>query len=184
MPNSRNRTQKGFTLLELIIVVAIIGVLAAIAIPQFMIYRARSERASVISDCRTLYRGFILYYLEWQFFPLDEAEAADPDDAFNLTTLSPLTNSTEIGGGTLGLNVPAFMNKIAPGGGEKYESPSDTLGEDQEFFLVFPSKSDPNQKYVVAQADNVTCADARPALEGGTWIDGAFAVDGTELIGQ
>ena len=184
MPSSQHRKQKGFTLLELIIVVAIIGVLAAIAIPQFMIYRARAERASVISDCRTIYRGFILYYLEWQAFPLDEDEAADPADAFSLTTLKPITDPTEVGGSSIGLNVPAFMSKIGPGGAEKYESPSDTLGEDQEFFLVFPSKSDPNQKYVVAQSDNVTCADGRPALEGGTWIDGAFAVDGTELIGQ
>lgn len=61
--------QKGFTLIELMIVVAIIGILAAIAIPQFTKYRARAQNSAALSDVRNLRTDMEGYFAEWQVYP-------------------------------------------------------------------------------------------------------------------
>ena len=61
---NKMKNQKGFTLIELMIVIAIIGILAAIAIPQFSAYRKRSYDASSQSDLRNAATAQEAYFVD------------------------------------------------------------------------------------------------------------------------
>ena len=61
---NKMKDQKGFTLIELMIVIAIIGILAAIAIPQFNAYRKRSYNSSAVADLRNAATAQEAYFVD------------------------------------------------------------------------------------------------------------------------
>ena len=59
-----NRIQKGFTLIELMIVVAIIGILAAVAIPQYQDYTVKAKLSKVSGYAQPIKTAIALFYQE------------------------------------------------------------------------------------------------------------------------
>lgn len=66
---SNHDKEGGFTLIELLIVVSIIAILVAIAIPQFSAYRLKSSNAAALSDLKTVKTAEESYFAERAYYP-------------------------------------------------------------------------------------------------------------------
>lgn len=94
-PPLANRNIKGFTLVELLMVIGIIGLLAAIAIAQFTSYRASAIDSQMKSDLKNAAVAMDSYFAEKQSYP---------------TTVTTLTNA----GFSPTASVTLTINVISP----------------------------------------------------------------------
>jgi|WetSurSiteA1Bulk_404760.scaffolds.fasta_scaffold08386_2 type IV pilus assembly protein PilA len=81
---------KGFTLIELMIVVAIIGILAAIAIPNFLRYQAKSKQSEAKANLGAIFTSEVSYSSERDTYTdrgnLDWAPTGTTRYAYSVTT--------------------------------------------------------------------------------------------------
>ncbi|EMT4631366.1 pilin [Neisseria gonorrhoeae] len=70
-----NTLQKGFTLIELMIVIAIVGILAAVALPAYQDYTARAQVSEAILLAEGQKSAVTEYYLNHGEWPKDNASA-------------------------------------------------------------------------------------------------------------
>jgi type IV pilus assembly protein PilA len=93
----KHQNQKGFTLIELMIVVAIIGILAAVAIPAFSNYQRKSKTSEGSINLAAIATGEIAYQAEFDVFTnCGNNPAAVPTGA-RVNWVTPNTDFSAIG---------------------------------------------------------------------------------------
>lgn len=149
---------RGFTIIELLVVVAIISLIAAIALPMYAEALEKSKRASLISDARKVYDAMMAFYADNSFFP--------PESVFDSTTLDPLASDGYL---TFGRSITARLM----GGQLLFYMTPDVGGDDQQFIIVMRLETNPDV-LVAAVHTNLVSEDA-------TWTDGVFVITEEDL---
>lgn len=107
MTEINKQKEKGFTLIELMIVVAIIGILAAIAIPQFSAYRIKAFNAAAQSDVHTARLASEALYTDLQAYG---ATVATTGTAGAAGAGAVITTNGFVAGATAGQEVPITLS--------------------------------------------------------------------------
>lgn len=126
----KKQIQQGFTLIELMIVIAIIGILASIAIPQYQVYTQRAEATTVISGIRTIQLAVQEHYSNTGLMPADKAAlvrygvgdgvGTNPDDWAGLAAADTMvasitpTFTVAAGVGTTDITILFAATPLAP----------------------------------------------------------------------
>ena len=120
------KNRKGFTLVELLIVVAIIGILAAIAIPQFGAYRRRAYNSAATSDLTNIRTTEEVMMAEYQDYGNTRTTAIPGlrqyqdygSAAINITSSITLVGATSGANQTISLSSGVYTGaKVFPSGG-------------------------------------------------------------------
>ncbi len=106
--------RKGFTLIELMVVIAIIIILAAIAIPNYLKMTERAKRSRLSSDFATLATVLETFKTDWGIYPIANAAQAINGDTAIRKELS------QGGSGTAVTNIATKFNAVGEEGPVNY----------------------------------------------------------------
>jgi prepilin-type N-terminal cleavage/methylation domain-containing protein len=156
--SARRHGSPGFTIIELMIVVMIISLASALAIPVYENALENSHRSALQADCYELYQSLMKYQFDHDKFP-SEAE-------FDLATLAPLHN-----GGYFNA-APTFTSKLKDEQLLVYLAP-DVGGADTQFIVVAQAEIDPTTIFAVVYTNIIS--------ETNGWVDGVYRITPGDL---
>lgn len=134
--------QRGFTLLEMMVVVAIIAILAAILIPNFTHARAQAASSACMGNIKTIATALELYYTDKQAYPA--------------ASNTPIDTKATGSGGLLAGYLGQPPEDPAAGAGKYYSFSTFSSGGVQSYEIWCPGVHDPNTLTSIQPAGNTT----------------------------
>jgi type IV pilus assembly protein PilA len=168
----KNKNEKGFTLIELMIVVAIIGILAAVAIPAFLRYIKRSKTSEATQNVGSMFRGAVAYF---------EAEHTGRTGAVKSkqfpTNVGPVPALTALVNGQKVVPVSSDWNDAS------WQALSFAMGDPHYYAYQFTSSGTSNTSAFTARAHGDLDADSTySTFERQASVDSSSSVKGSSGI--
>lgn len=149
--------RRGFTLIELMVVIAIIIILSAIAIPNYLKMTERAKKSRIASDMATLATGLETFKTDWGSYPDNATDAAIADGEWEAVDLAASQVYDELSGANAvagGINVAGATNALGEAGPIEFLKPGTLTSIVDPFRTAAGTAHDDGHIYYAGNADH------------------------------